>query len=408
MRIFVNAIATRTGGAMTVLGPLLQALAQASLNDEIQVLVRPEIAERLPSLPANVTEMPLAMNGSSAAGRLLWENTGLRRLVAESRADVLLSSGNFPMIFPPCRQCVMYRNMLYASPLVFQMARQASATSYAELVLKRWAARSTLPFADAVIVESETMKAALVEQFRIPAERVFVVYNGFVDGADELRGMRGEPEAVREPRSPYEVPHGHRGERVVLTVGHYGIHKNYETIARAAAILQKKESCEARETTRFRWIGEFDTEAPTFAGYSQIRGRKALEGLLDSLAVREFIEICGQLDHKATLRHYRRAACFVYGSVCEAFPNPLVEAMAAGLPIIAADTATNRELCGDAAAYFPAFDAEQLARLIPHVLESPALAQRLGQAGFERAKAFSWAKAGAAYHEILSGIAKAK
>ncbi|MDC0033962.1 glycosyltransferase, partial [Alphaproteobacteria bacterium] len=76
---------------------------------------------------------------------------------------------------------------------------------------------------------------------------------------------------------------------------------------------------------------------------------------------------------------------FVFPSVSETFGFPLVEAMACGLPIIAADTLTNREICGQAALYFPPSDATALAGSIKELRTRPALYGWMRDTGIRRA-----------------------
>lgn len=55
---------------------------------------------------------------------------------------------------------------------------------------------------------------------------------------------------------------------------------------------------------------------------------------------------------------------FVTASLSETFGHPLAEAMAAGLPTVAADTPVHREICKDAADYFKATSAQSLVNAI--------------------------------------------
>src|SRR5207249_11029764 len=57
------------------------------------------------------------------------------------------------------------------------------------------------------------------------------------------------------------------------------------------------------------------------------------------------VEFIGPLGREQTLETYRHADILVFPSLVESFGYPMVEAMAAGLPIVASDTATNREIC---------------------------------------------------------------
>jgi glycosyltransferase involved in cell wall biosynthesis len=61
--------------------------------------------------------------------------------------------------------------------------------------------------------------------------------------------------------------------------------------------------------------------------------------------------------------------------------------MAAGLPIAAADTPVNREVCGSAAEYFQPFSPEDLASKVTRLATDCALRQRLGAAAYRRAAA---------------------
>ena len=87
---------------------------------------------------------------------------------------------------------------------------------------------------------------------------------------------------------------------------------------------------------------------------------------------------------------YRSADIFVFPSYTESFGHPLVEAMASGLPIVAADVPVNRELCGEAAVYFSPFDTEACAKTIRQVAEDSEIRHRLQAAAIKRAQSFTW------------------
>jgi glycosyltransferase involved in cell wall biosynthesis len=91
------------------------------------------------------------------------------------------------------------------------------------------------------------------------------------------------------------------------------------------------------------------------------------------------------------LQHVIRA-CDVYvtPAYAETFAHPLVEAMACGLPIVASDLPVHREICGNAAVYFPRFSPEQLADRVVQVEQSSALRKQLVECGSKRSRDFSW------------------
>lgn len=88
--------------------------------------------------------------------------------------------------------------------------------------------------------------------------------------------------------------------------------------------------------------------------------------------------------------------------------QPVIEAMAAGLPCVAADVPDNRWLLGDreAGLLFPADDAAALAAAIAELLDDTATAQRMGSAAWHRAQAeFSLAGMAEAFCRVLEEVA---
>jgi len=88
----------------------------------------------------------------------------------------------------------------------------------------------------------------------------------------------------------------------------------------------------------------------------------------------------GRVPEGALGELYQRADVFFFPSLCESFGFPLVEAMGYGLPIVAADTAINREMCGEAALYYPPFDSVAAAQRLSTLFSSPELRQQMREA----------------------------
>lgn len=87
---------------------------------------------------------------------------------------------------------------------------------------------------------------------------------------------------------------------------------------------------------------------------------------------------------------YRKAELFVFPSIYEGFGFPLLEAMAYGVPSIAARSSSLPEIGGDAALYFEPHDAKGLAAQIERVLTDATLRAQLAAAGPLRAAHFRW------------------
>jgi glycosyltransferase involved in cell wall biosynthesis len=90
---------------------------------------------------------------------------------------------------------------------------------------------------------------------------------------------------------------------------------------------------------------------------------------------------------------YRNAELFVFPSIYEGFGFPLLEAMAYGIPSIAARSSSLPEIGGDAALYFDPRDARELERQMERVLSDAGLRAQLAEAGIARAARFRWDEA---------------
>ena len=78
-------------------------------------------------------------------------------------------------------------------------------------------------------------------------------------------------------------------------------------------------------------------------------------------------------------------------SLAETFGFPLVESMAAGIPVVATDVPIHREICGDAALYFAPEDADDLAKQLMKLNDDADLRATLAQRGQARvSKMYNW------------------
>lgn len=101
----------------------------------------------------------------------------------------------------------------------------------------------------------------------------------------------------------------------------------------------------------------------------------------------------------------RGATLLAYPSLYEGFGLPPLEAMAAGVPVVATSAGSVPEVTGDAAVLVPPGDPEQLAQAISKVVSDDRLRSDLVERGFVRAAAFSWAESSDALASAYSEIA---
>ena len=115
-------------------------------------------------------------------------------------------------------------------------------------------------------------------------------------------------------------------------------------------------------------------------------GRDELLRLARELSVEDSVDFVGQLDHDGFLRQLRTAAVFALPSMCDNVPVVLLEAMGAGVPIVATSVGGIPELVEDGreGLLVDAGDVNQFAEALDRVLTDHDLRERLGANGRHR------------------------
>ena len=139
---------------------------------------------------------------------------------------------------------------------------------------------------------------------------------------------------------------------------------------------------------------------------SQLGLFSSLKGLARSLGVEERVRFLGAVPYDELPRYYSAARALVFPSFIETFGYPLVEAMAAGTPVLASDIPTFHEVAGEAALYFPVDDPEALARCVDALSGDPAATRERVAHGRERVLRVDWRRSVdalcAVFEEVLA------
>jgi glycosyltransferase involved in cell wall biosynthesis len=191
--------------------------------------------------------------------------------------------------------------------------------------------------ADRVIAVSERTRDDLIELYRIPKEKIRVIPHG-VD--------------------PAFVPGVGTGEGYLLFVG---------------AVQRRKDPWAALEAA-------LDVQLPLV-----IAGPEREPALAGELR-RRGADLRGYVEKRELAELYRGAVCLVVPSRYEGFGLPVLEAMASGIPVVAARDPALMEVAADAAVYADHGD------LPGAILRAVERRVELRAAGLARAAQFSWAE----------------
>jgi glycosyltransferase involved in cell wall biosynthesis len=358
MRVLINALGATMGGGLRHLTNFLPALASASDSHSYEVLMRSSI-----SVPCESRRIRLTRWDDERAASSL--HRGLADLVSTGmrarRYDVLVSLMNFGPILCPIPHVIFQRNALYYS-------REYRATLHSrarfELMLRRRWTIESMRFASVVVTPTDSMATLIQEDCPgLRRCRFQTLYHGFDSGSF------GHEHPVA---APFEVI----GRPVLLYSAHLGRYKNFEVLLRSLPHL-KPFYPEIRLVLTF---GPAD-HRNDFEYYRK---------LVRDLHVEQNVVFAGRVGQQEMARFYRAADIFLFPSLCESFGFPLLEAMGFGIPIVASDIPSNRELCGAAASYFGVHDDRACADRIRQVLEDKCVARSLISQGEVVLRQFDW------------------
>ena len=218
------------------------------------------------------------------------------------------------------------------------------------------------PFVHRYVALSQDLQGYLTDKVGIRGERIAQIYNG----VDTAR-FAAPSEAVRPEACPFD-PARHL---VIGTVGRMQAVKDQLSLARAFAGLLEAQPA-LRERLRLVIVGDGPMRA-TVKDWLQAQGLADLAWLpgdrSDVAALMQAMDI------------------FVLPSLAEGISNTILEAMAAGLPVLASRVGGNAELLvpEQTGLLFEAGDVAGLQAALARVVAEPALREGMGQLGRERA-----------------------
>ncbi|GAA1943493.1 glycosyltransferase family 4 protein [Kitasatospora viridis] len=274
---------------------------------------------------------------------------GLPLALLRSRRDSVLHLHSAHALLP---ELVALTARLRRQPFVLHFHLDVDASGRLGRLLpayKKHVFGPVLRAAAAVIVLTPRQAEFVRTTYRVPGARIHVVPNG----VDQDYFM-----PAREPRDrPLEL----------LYVGRLSPQKNVGRLLDALGLI--------RRPIRLRIVGD-----------GELRGkleRQARELALDK------VEFAGAKLGPELLRAYAEADAFVLPSDKEGMPLVALEAMAAGLPVIATDVPGNRELL-DGIGLLAEPEPAALAAAIERVAADPGLRRRLAERSTAAAPAFAW------------------
>ncbi|RIK10344.1 MAG: hypothetical protein DCC49_03490 [Acidobacteria bacterium] len=338
LRVFVHAVAARKGkegGATLLIHETARALVEAAPHHEYVFCLDASLEIDLPEEVRRI-DAPL----KNAYERLKWDNHSYSEILVREGADISLALLGYGAMRPPVpRVCMLPDSTYFCRFAGFNRSLTARALIRARAQLLRRVAMSSA----VLVVPSQAMADGVAADYglRVPIK---------------LLRYGSDAEHVEPSAKPWDEPVR------ILYVSQLQPHKAHINLVPLARALEDMD---------------LDFEITICANPAD-NPRLAAQ-LKDAMRTRG---ISGRFRNLADLprsdldRLFGESDCFVYPSLCESFGFPMIEATSAGMPVVAAGTAINREMLGPGAFYFPPLEPEAGAEKI----------RQLADNGLERAE----------------------
>ena len=319
---------------------------------------------RTPGSPTDNVELAVL------PGRRLWTHRTLAAEVLRRPPDVLFVPAHvIPFVWPSRRlppSVVTIHDLGY---LHFPRAHTWRQRQYLD-----WSTRWSARVAARVIAISRATADDLQAAYAIDRRKIDVIYEATVPPAD--MDAAASPLAAQLPKS------------YALFVGTIQPRKNLVRLAQAYAGLVKSHAVpwDLVIAGGHGWLSDEVVEA------------------IEDLALPDRIHLPGYVPEEQLPALLKGALLFCFVSLYEGFGLPILEAQAAGVPVMTANNSSLPEVAGDAAILVDPTDVDAIAEAMLRLSSDEALRQQLIEAGRANVARFSWQKAA---RETLAVLLKA-
>ncbi|MFN2220781.1 MAG: glycosyltransferase family 4 protein [Anaerolineae bacterium] len=305
----------------------------------------------------------------------LWTHARLSREMRTAAPDLLfVPSHVLPLLHP--ERCVVTIHDLgfYYYP---------EAHTLSQNLYLRWSTRYNARIATRVIADSIATRNDLLRYYRVPGERIEVVY----PGRDEALGPVRDPEVLQDVRARHGL-----SEPYLLYVGTLHPRKNLVRLVQAFSAFTKAMAAGPAKPKAEPQL--------VLAGqkgwlYEEILNQVRKLDLVDRVVFTGYVP---DADLPAVLSG---AVAFVFPSLYEGFGLPVLEAMACGTPVICSNVSSLPEVAGEAALQVDPLDVEALAEAIHWVISDAGLRATLVERGYEQVQRFSWQRCASQVLQVL-------
>lgn len=351
------------GGSETYTARLLHGLAERPSDLDYTLFALPQFAAAHPELARTFRTVYAPMRGQLKPARVVAGEAGWMALRCRRMGiDLVHHAGGVIPFIRPARPVLTIHDLQY---LYYPEYFSRTKLSYLRIVMPRSAEAARL-----ILTPSEFTRRTVIERLNIDPTIVRVIPHGISPKEDA-----DTPTDIRER---YEIP----GAFFLYPAALYP-HKNHLVLVEAFARLLETHP----DTTLVLTGAKGSMQWGTAKSMDVPLGEE-----IRKLGIRERVRSLGFVPAADLESLYRNATALTYPSRFEGFGAPILEAMARGCPVIAADATAIPEIVEDAGILVSPDNPEQWFAAMSEVLENDETRERLTKAGMVRAAEYTWAR----------------
>ncbi len=295
----------------------------------------------------------------------LWTHFRLSLEMAVDPPDVLFVPAHVIPLIHPRRTAVTVHDLGFR---YYPQAHPLLQRLYLDL-----STRYNAQVASVIIADSRATARDLVSFYRVPPEKIRVVYPGLDPALKPVRDRR----RIERVKKRYGIEGDY-----FLFVGTIQPRKNIRRLAEAFAIFRRETSASVKLV---------------LAGKPGWLYREALPSSLDDIV------LTGYVPRDDLMALMSGARLFVFPSLYEGFGFPVLEAMACGVPVMCSRTSSLPELAEGVGFLVDPLDVEAMAQVMEKVWRE-GVPEEVIVRGKEKAAGFSWEKCANAVMQILEEL----
>ena len=377
--IDIRLIGKKRTGDEAVFANLTRALASIDRSNEYFLFTDLSFREDIRNIVAN-----LGLEGKdnfrivpvASANRYVWNFFQIRRALKKHPVDVYLTQYITPFFIP--RRIKIATIVHDISFTAFPQLIKFSDRFFLALLM-----RLSLRRADLVVAVSEFTRREIIRHYALVAKKIAVVPNAVGEDVLGRKVEKGEVLAVKQR-------YGIEGD-YILYLGTLQPRKNIAFLIEAFAKLKKKMP---------------DAKLVIAGGRSAHNVDKEIDEVARKLSLEKSVIFTGYVEETEKAPLLAGARVFAFPSLYEGFGIPILEAFAAGVPVVASDIEVLREVGADAALYADPRSLDGFADSLYAAYVDVEMRKRLTEAGKARVSFFSWEKSARRARSLFEGLAE--